>query len=144
MEEPDDGGGEEEEDGQAERGGLPRIRALRVLGIQQHDDEEEQHHDGAGVDEDLQHAEEVGVEEEEVRGHPDQGQDHPHGGGHRVAAEDQEKSRPEGQGSEENKQAVRHVAEGRVGVGIGKEKTPLNALFCHFMGVISPQPPPIP
>ncbi len=38
--------------------------ALFLAGIQQHDDEDEQHHDGAGVDDDLHRGDELGAQQQ--------------------------------------------------------------------------------
>jgi len=54
--------------------GLTAAGALLFAGIQQHDDEGEQHHDGARVDDDLRGGEELGSEqqiEDGQRGHDD-------------------------------------------------------------------------
>ena len=39
------------------------VRPVVVPQVQEHDHEQEQHHDGAGVDDDLHRAEEVGVQQ---------------------------------------------------------------------------------
>ena len=44
-----------------------------LVDAQQHDDEEEQHHDGPGVDDDLHGGQELGVLGDEQHGHPEQG-----------------------------------------------------------------------
>src|SRR2546422_6348808 len=36
--------------------------------VEQHDDEQEQHHDGAGIHQHLEHRDELGVEHDEQRG----------------------------------------------------------------------------
>ena len=47
-----------------EVGGPAAVGALFLAGIEQHDDEGEEHHDGAGVDDDLGGGEELGAEQQ--------------------------------------------------------------------------------
>jgi hypothetical protein len=43
--------------------------ALLLFEVQQHDDEEKEHHDRAGIDEDLHRRQEKGVQQHEQAGH---------------------------------------------------------------------------
>src|SRR6266542_1020386 len=56
--------------------------------VQQHDHEEEQHHDRAGIDQHLEHRDELRVEQHEQRGEREQGDDQPQRAGDRVPARD--------------------------------------------------------
>ena len=64
---PPDGSGEDAAEAQAEDRGHPALagqglhEAVGGVDADEHDDDEEQHHDGAGVDEDLDDTEEVGT-----------------------------------------------------------------------------------
>jgi hypothetical protein len=48
-----------------------RLLAFLRLDVQQHDDEQEQHHHRAGIDENLDRADEVGVEAHKQGGQAD-------------------------------------------------------------------------
>ena len=52
---------------------------------EEHDHEQEQHHDGAGVDDHLHGGQERGMLEDEEHGHAEQGHDQHQGGVDRVA-----------------------------------------------------------
>ena len=52
------------------------VRALALIHVEQHDDEQEQHHHRASVDQDLQNRQEVGLQQHEQRGRTDKGYNH--------------------------------------------------------------------
>ncbi len=59
-----------------------------LVDAEQHDHEQEQHDDGAGVDDDLHRGQEVGLERDEQDGHAEQREHQAQGAAHRVLAED--------------------------------------------------------
>src|SRR5690625_1779320 len=62
-----------------------RETQLRQLAqVEQHDDEQEQHHDGARVDDNLDYADELGMERQVEPGDAEQVEDQPQGAHHRV------------------------------------------------------------
>ena len=71
---------------------MPTRRSDRlVLGtVQDHDDEYEQHHDGAGVDEHLDDRQEVRVQHHVDGSDADEAADHAHDGRDQVLASDDE------------------------------------------------------
>jgi len=66
---------------------LVGLAALFLFQVEQHDDEEKQHHDRAGIDEHLHRRKEEGVQQHEQSGHRNDGQHQKHRAGDRVAAE---------------------------------------------------------
>ena len=74
-----DGEGEHDPEAAEDRGELGRPLFLG-LQVEEHDDEDEQHHDRAGVNEDLDDPDEEGVEADEQAGEADEGGDHGKGG----------------------------------------------------------------
>ena len=65
---PRDGDRSDDQAGHAEdQRDLAAARVLFFAGIQQHDDEDEEHHDGAGIDDDLDGREKFRAEEKVVR-----------------------------------------------------------------------------
>src|SRR5690606_26319743 len=77
--------------------------ALFLLGLQveEHDDEKEQHHDGPAVDEDLEDADQEGVQLDEEGGQSEKGKHHGEGRADRIAARDHANASKEGQSGEE-------------------------------------------
>ena len=86
-------------DGPPEGGGFP-------LHVQQHDDEREEHHDGSGVYQNLENAQEVGAQPDHNGGRGSEGEGHHHGGGNGVAHEDDHQGQEHGQGPEDVKEYV--------------------------------------
>ncbi len=64
------------------------LRSVARVDAEQHDDEQEQHHDRAGVDDHLHDGHEVGPEGDELHGDAEQRQDQAERGVHRVAQGD--------------------------------------------------------
>ena len=62
-------------------------QVLLAVDAEEHDHEEEQHHDGAGVDDDLHGGQEVGLLLDEEHGHPEQRHDQHQRGVHGVAGD---------------------------------------------------------
>ena len=74
--------------------GAARRRDRLVLGpVQDHDDEDEQHHDRAGVDQHLDHGQEVRVQHHVDGADPEEAADHAHHRGDQVAARDRRTAR---------------------------------------------------
>ena len=61
------------------------LHLLLVVEVEEHDDEDKEDHNGAGVDEDLNDADEVGIQSNEQSGQSDEGKDHRKGAGDGVA-----------------------------------------------------------
>ena len=81
----DEPGGQQGAEGEGRRALADEGLGLEVLGpvdAQQHDHEQEQHHDGAGVDDDLDGGQEVGVLGDEQHGDAEQGGHQREGGVH--------------------------------------------------------------
>ena len=84
----------------------PRMSELRVPQVEQHDHEEEQHHDRAGVDQHLDRGDELGVEQHVDGGQREHGGHQPERGAHRVALQDAERRRDHGDGGEDVEDCV--------------------------------------
>src|SRR5579871_362893 len=101
------------DDGDAEQGDPPLAVELAFFGglveIDQHDDEEEQHHDAADVEDDLYGEQELGLLQEIETGYADQRHDQADGAVHCVPARDGGDCATQNQGSEEvEEQRVHH------------------------------------
>ena len=79
----------------ADNGDDIHVATLFRAEIEQHDDEEEQDHDCAGVNEHLNHADEVSVEHHEKRGQAEKGNDQAERAGDWVAIDDDGRTKSE-------------------------------------------------
>src|SRR5690349_24649332 len=78
--------------------------------VQQHDDEQEQHHDRAGVNEHLEYGDELRVEQHEQRGERKQRDDEPERAGDRVPARDTEQRAPDRDAAKDPEERGRHYS----------------------------------
>ena len=83
---------------------------LDAAQVEQHDDEEEEDHDRAGVDQDLHGGDEVGLEQDEDRGEAEEHDHEPARRRHRVLAGDGQERRHEGDGREHAVEDLVHAS----------------------------------
>jgi hypothetical protein len=79
-----------------------------VLEVQVHDHEQEQHHDRAGVDDDLHHPDELGAEQQVEAGQRAEREHEEQGTRHRIAVQDDHQARADQDGREHREQRRDH------------------------------------
>ena len=84
------------------------LGAGRLAHVEHHDDEQEQDHHGADVNEDLDGGQEGGAEKDEEGGHLDQGDHEGQRAVNRVPGHDDEQRRGDGNGRKKKKEAKFH------------------------------------
>ncbi len=117
---------------------------LLPLDFQHHDDEQEQHHDGSGVNDQFQDRQEGRPQEIEEQGRPEKRQHQVNNGVHDVAARDGQRGGADNDGP----QHVEHNGvdvHGMVLVSVwGQPPTPQGRLLLIFTGLASPMWVPLP
>src|ERR1041384_2830413 len=96
--------------GGQERGRPSDIRRSRATQVEQHDHEQEQHHDRAGVHQDLEHGDELRVEQYEEGGQREQRDDEPERAGDGVPARDAEQRARDRDAAKDPEERDRHYS----------------------------------
>ena len=80
---------------------LEALPQLREVDVEHHDDEQEQHRDGADIDHDEDHRQELGAHQDEEPGGVHEGQDQEQHRGHGIARSDHHEARGDGEPGEQ-------------------------------------------